>query len=145
MELNSLYTSRAEYALQRMKGRRYEHGEKAGRLLAVQFRQREAALAISAIRNHDNTFITHPQAIADEFGHYYHALYTPETIENTDSLDVFLGRANIPCLSAKRRALPEGDISKEEIQQAIANLPDHKALGRMGSRLNFINGWELTL
>ncbi|KAJ1098825.1 hypothetical protein NDU88_003932 [Pleurodeles waltl] len=49
MELNALLTSQAEHALQQMKGRHYEHGEKAGRLLAAQLRQREAALAIPAL------------------------------------------------------------------------------------------------
>ncbi|KAJ1129813.1 hypothetical protein NDU88_008178 [Pleurodeles waltl] len=51
MELNSLYTSQVEYALQRLKGCHYEHGEKAGRLLAAQLCQREAVLAIPALRN----------------------------------------------------------------------------------------------
>ncbi|KAJ1210348.1 hypothetical protein NDU88_005714 [Pleurodeles waltl] len=49
IELNALYTSKAGYALQRLKGRHYEQGEKAGRLLAAQLRQLEAALAIHAI------------------------------------------------------------------------------------------------
>ncbi|KAJ1165766.1 hypothetical protein NDU88_006183 [Pleurodeles waltl] len=52
MALNELYTSQAEYALQRLQGRHYEQDEKAGRLLAAQLRQRTAALAIPAIRAH---------------------------------------------------------------------------------------------
>ncbi|KAJ1210152.1 hypothetical protein NDU88_005520 [Pleurodeles waltl] len=137
MELNSLYTSRAEYALQQMKGRHYEHGEKEGRLLVAQLHQREAALAISGLRNHDDTFITHPQAIAAEFVRFYQALYTPDTTEDTDRLDAFLERANIPCLSAEGSALLEGDISKEELQQAIANLPYHKVPGEDGFTSEF--------
>ncbi|KAJ1143507.1 hypothetical protein NDU88_009815 [Pleurodeles waltl] len=58
MELNSLYTSQAEYALQRLQGRHYEHGKKAGRLLAAQLRQSEAALAIPALRNPDGELDT---------------------------------------------------------------------------------------
>ncbi|KAJ1200804.1 hypothetical protein NDU88_004625 [Pleurodeles waltl] len=33
LALNELYTSQAKYALQRIQGRHYEQGEKAGRLL----------------------------------------------------------------------------------------------------------------
>ncbi|KAJ1202194.1 hypothetical protein NDU88_005995 [Pleurodeles waltl] len=57
MKLSSRFTSRAEYALQRLKGRHCEHGEKAGRLLAAQLCQREATLAILAL------YITHGSII----------------------------------------------------------------------------------
>ena len=43
MDLNVLYDSRAEYSLQRMKGRYYEQGEEAARILAAQLRQQKAA------------------------------------------------------------------------------------------------------
>ncbi|KAJ1127167.1 hypothetical protein NDU88_005570 [Pleurodeles waltl] len=137
MELNALFTSQAEYTLQRLKGHHYEHGEKAGQLLATELRQREAALAISALHGNNAMFIAHPQAIADEFGCFYQTLYTLETVEDQDKLTTLFEKANIPSLSEAGRALLEGDISKEEIEQAIAKLPYHKAPGEGGFSAEF--------
>ncbi|KAJ1168967.1 hypothetical protein NDU88_000879 [Pleurodeles waltl] len=135
MELNLLYTSQAEYALQRLKGHHYEHSEKAGRLLAAQLRQREAVLAIPALRNPDGSFITHPQAIAEEFGNFYRTLYTPKTTDDIGRLEAFLDRANIPCLSDEGRALLEGicfvkigvlEKTSFKAEKALSASGDHK-------------------
>ncbi|KAJ1123765.1 hypothetical protein NDU88_002232 [Pleurodeles waltl] len=88
--LNELYTSQAEYALQRLQGRLYELGEKAGRLLAAQLRQRTAALAILAIRASSGEILTLPQAIANKFVSFYKHLYTPETTSSPAQMTAFL-------------------------------------------------------
>ncbi|KAJ1105199.1 hypothetical protein NDU88_002607 [Pleurodeles waltl] len=76
MDLNALYTSKAEYVLQRLNGRHYEHGEKAGHLLAEQLRKREAALAIPAIQSLASVILTRPQDTVGEFSDFYWTLYT---------------------------------------------------------------------
>ncbi|KAJ1200045.1 hypothetical protein NDU88_003874 [Pleurodeles waltl] len=98
MELNTLFTSCAEYALQRLRDRHYEHGEKAGRLLAALLHQCEMALHSAT-----GSFITHPQAIADEFGRFYLTLYSLVMVEDQDRLSTFLEKANFPCLSGPSR------------------------------------------
>ncbi|KAJ1180183.1 hypothetical protein NDU88_005407 [Pleurodeles waltl] len=52
MELNALFTSQAEYALQQLKG---------WRLFTAQLRQREAALAMPAVWGSVGTTLTHPR------------------------------------------------------------------------------------
>ncbi|XP_069059647.1 uncharacterized protein C21orf140 homolog [Pleurodeles waltl] len=119
MAHNNLYTTQAEYALQRLRHRHYEQGEKAGRLLAAQLRQRDAASAIPAIMSPSGAVLTRPQDIVNEFATYYQHLYTPETTTDQAQTEAFLIAAKLPCLSEAGRALLEGDISKEEITQVV--------------------------
>ncbi|KAJ1115056.1 hypothetical protein NDU88_003284 [Pleurodeles waltl] len=76
--------------------------------------------------------LTHSQAIANEFGRFYHTLLTPEAVEDHDKLATFFEKARIPSLLEESRALLEVEISKEEIAQAITKLPYHKAPGDDG-------------
>ncbi|KAJ1208698.1 hypothetical protein NDU88_004081 [Pleurodeles waltl] len=137
MNHNELYTSQAEYALQRLCVRHYEQGEKAGRLLAAQLRQREAASCIPAITSPSEMVITRPQDIANEFAAFYRHLYTSETATTTEQTEAFLAAANLPYLSEASRALLEGDISREEIAQVIKTLPYHKSPGEDGFPAEF--------
>lgn len=136
MALNGLFTSKAEYALYRMKGRHYEQGEKAGRLLAAQLRQREAAMAIPALRSSGGDVLTHPQDIVNEFASYYKHLYTPSDQIDQHKITSFLAGLELPRLSDDRQLLDRG-ISKEEISQAIAKLPYYKAPGEDGFPAEF--------
>ena len=70
MGLNTLYTSKAEFALQRIKGQQNEQGKKAGRLLAAQLQQQEAALPIPAIHSETGEILTHPQDIVNQFASF---------------------------------------------------------------------------
>ncbi|KAJ1208846.1 hypothetical protein NDU88_004229 [Pleurodeles waltl] len=137
MAHNELYTSQAEYALQKLRGRHYEQGEKAGRLLAAQLRQREAASAIAAITSSSGAVLTRPQEIVNEFAKYYRHLYTPETTTDQTQMETFLAAANLPRLSEAGRALLDGNISKEEITQVITSLPYHKSPGEDGFPAEF--------
>ncbi|XP_078524928.1 uncharacterized protein LOC144798014 [Lissotriton helveticus] len=132
MSLNTLFTSKAKYALQKMKGRHYEQGEKAGRLLAAQLRQREAAMAIPAIKSSGGDILTRPQYIVEEFASFYRSLYSPSTHVDTLAMSTFLDAVHLPQLSDDGRALLEGAITKEEISSAITALPYHKAPGDDG-------------
>ncbi|KAJ1217018.1 hypothetical protein NDU88_004615 [Pleurodeles waltl] len=105
MALNELYTSQAEYALQRLQGRHYKQGEIAGRLLAAQLRQRTAALAILAIRAQTGAVLTHHQAIANKFASFYQHLYTPEAISSPAQIEAFLADLDLPSLSDDGRSL----------------------------------------
>ncbi|KAJ1106315.1 hypothetical protein NDU88_003716 [Pleurodeles waltl] len=137
MAHNDLYTTQAEYALQRLRHRHYEQGEKAGRLLVAQLRQRDAASAIPAITSPSGAVLTRPQDIVNEFATYYQLLYTPETPTNQAQTEAFLTAAKLPCLSEAGRALLEGDISKEEIIQVITKFPYHKSPGEDGFPVEF--------
>ncbi|KAJ1155182.1 hypothetical protein NDU88_007917 [Pleurodeles waltl] len=106
-----------------------EHGEKAGRLLAAQLNQWDELLAIPAIQDVDYTIITHPQDIANAFGIFYQTLYTPEASEDHERLSAFFNKSWVASLTEDDRALLEGEISKQEIVQAIAKLPYYKSPG----------------
>ncbi|KAJ1177841.1 hypothetical protein NDU88_003093 [Pleurodeles waltl] len=64
MELNIMFTTRAEYILHRLKAHHYEQDEKAGHLLADKERQMEALSVISATRNCEGRLLTESLEIA---------------------------------------------------------------------------------
>ena len=105
MGLTTLFTSKAEYALQRLKGRHYEQGEKAGRLLAPQLRQQEAVLAIPALQSTTGEILTCPQDIVDEFASFYETLYMLEAQANPIHIDGFLARVQLSSFTEEGRKL----------------------------------------
>ena len=112
MGLNTLYTSKAEFTLHRIKGRQYEQGEKAGHLLAAQLRQQEAALAIPAIQSTSRDILTRPKNIVNEFASFYKELYTPESLADLEQKETFLSRVHLPSLADEGQKLLEGDCSR---------------------------------
>ncbi|KAJ1198385.1 hypothetical protein NDU88_002226 [Pleurodeles waltl] len=113
IDLNALFISKAEYALQWFKGHHYEQGEKACHLLVTQLRQQEAALAIPAIWAVGSTIAPHSQDTVFKLANFYWALYTSEE-EDPTRLATFLDGAHIPSLDEDSRNLLEGEISKVE-------------------------------
>ena len=60
----------------RSRGSHYEHGEKAGRLLAHQLKSKSASQSISQIEETTGEITTDPLKINDTFKKYYFDLYT---------------------------------------------------------------------
>ncbi|KAJ1128220.1 hypothetical protein NDU88_006599 [Pleurodeles waltl] len=122
MDLNALFTSKAEYALSRMKGCHYEHR-------VAQLHQQEAVLPIRNIGFSTGDILTHLQAIANEFAAFYRSLYIPKTMEDSVSLSEFLTDIHLPSINDDGRSLLEGEISKGETAQTISRLSYQKSLG----------------
>ncbi|KAJ1207807.1 hypothetical protein NDU88_003197 [Pleurodeles waltl] len=132
MTLNKLFTSPAEYTLQRLQGLHYEQGEKAGRLLEAQLCQKAATLAIPAIKAQTGETLTHPQEIVCEFVTSYLCLYAPESQTSPAQIEAFLNNVTLPSLSDEGRELLGGDITSQEILQVVSSLPYHKSSGEDG-------------
>lgn len=71
-------TEKAEQTILRSKGKLYEYGDKASRLLAFQLKQEAASRYILQICDNSNNITTCPLKINDTFRSYYSKLYTSE-------------------------------------------------------------------
>ncbi|KAJ1118399.1 hypothetical protein NDU88_006590 [Pleurodeles waltl] len=111
--------------------------KKAGRLLATQLHQREVTQAVPALSSSTSKLLTRHQDIVEEFAKFYQDLYIPEMSASPAQLDSFLDKAHLPQLTSEGCVLVDGDISKIEIAQAIANLPYHKSTGEDGFPAEF--------
>lgn len=71
-------TCKAEHALTRLKQNYYEHGDKAGRLLAWQITREEAKRAIGSITLPSNVVVQSTDYINLAFKSFYENLYMSE-------------------------------------------------------------------
>ena len=62
-EFDLLSTARAEFLVRRTKGTYYEYGDKASRLLALQFKRQAASRHIPQVYNSSNSLTTDPAEI----------------------------------------------------------------------------------
>jgi len=91
-ELDLLLTREAERLLLHSRGSIYEHGDKAGRLLAHQLKSRVASNQITQIRDGLGSLTSDPGEINNIFKTYYSRLYTSESPDNEDQLHTFLDK-----------------------------------------------------
>lgn len=81
-EFNLLSTKDAEKMLLKARGTLYEHGDKAGRLLAHQMKGKMASQQISQITNNSGSLVTNPSEINETFRAYYYDLYKSDSPED---------------------------------------------------------------
>ncbi len=136
LEYNILSSKEAENALLRSRQRYYEHGDKIGKVLAWQIRKEEISKSITTLRSSDNKNIEHPKLINQEFLDFYKLLYKSQGVEEAE-IQNFLSKLDIPVLCDHDREELEKEISKEEIQLAVAALAGGKTPGLDGFSMDF--------
>lgn len=62
-KINETYNKKAEYDIFRLKSNYYESGEKCGKILARQLRQKEASYVVPAIKNEKGDLVTNTSDI----------------------------------------------------------------------------------
>ena len=90
-EFDLLTTRQAEHLISKSRHGSYEHGEKAGRILAHQLRQRTANQTIPAINDEQGLKNTDSQKINSCFKTFYQSLYTSDSSAEPSSLEDFFG------------------------------------------------------
>lgn len=98
-EYNLLSTEKTEQCLLRSRGYVYEHGEKAGRLLAHQLKCKSASQLIPQIYNTSHVTTVDPVEINYTFKAYYSQLYTSEFPKDTLTMTTFFENLNVPTIS----------------------------------------------
>ena len=129
-----LSTGKTEHNLLRSRAFFYEHGEKAGRLLAHQLKAKSSAQLISTIRKTPQELTIDPQEINNTFKTFYSELYTSEFPQDTSSMVNFLETLNTPTIAQEQRDNLERPLNRQEVDNSIKDMQSGKA-GRLPSRI----------
>lgn len=89
-EFDLLTTQKAENLLIRSHHVYYEHGDKTGRILAHQLRQKAASQEIPEIRDESGMVCIDHSAINSRFMRFYSNLYTSESLRDDHLIKLFL-------------------------------------------------------
>ena len=96
MEFDLLSTRQTENLILKSQHSSYEHGDKAGKILAHQLRQRTANQYISEISDEQGLKHTKHSKINSCFHRYYSSLYTSEPPGDETPLERFFHNFDIP-------------------------------------------------
>lgn len=94
-EYDTITTREVENAMARLKQRYYEHGDYAGKLLAWQIRQEDAARYFPIIKQNDGELVRNPLLINQAFADFYKSLYSSQG-EKSQEMYEFLDGLDIP-------------------------------------------------
>ncbi|KAG7478922.1 hypothetical protein JOB18_012902 [Solea senegalensis] len=123
----------------------YEHGEKAGRLLARQLKCKSSDQLITQIQKENGELTTDPLEINNTFKAFYSKLYTSEAPnDNTDMLN-FFKNLNTPVISPTYKADLELPFRLTEISNAISAMQSGKAPGPDGYPIEFYKKFSTKL
>lgn len=136
-EFDTLMTWRAERNIFKSRQVYYEHGDKAGRLLALQLKQRSAERVISGIEIGADSISHDPRVINDQFKYFYSTLYQSEVGSNSSEIYSFLDSLDLPKLSPDAQSPLEQPLSIEEITNAIKLSQTGRAPGPDGFPMEF--------
>lgn len=107
----------------------YEHGNRAGRLLALQIRKRKASNTITRIWDPGRgAFTFNPLEINEVFGAYYANLYSePDLQPPRDAISTYLYGVGLPTVSHEQGEALVEPIMGEEVTEGIHELMTGKA------------------
>lgn len=121
-----------------LKAQTYRYGNKAGKSLAQQLKEKNIKQKISYLINpKSNKKVNNPQEIADAFSDYYEKLYNlkrdPDTFQPNDTvISEFLESIHLPKISPEDLAYINQPFTLQETTDAIKRLPRNKAPGPDG-------------
>lgn len=132
-----LSTRQAEYLLSKSRHGCYEHGEKIGRILAHQLRQRTANQTIPAVNDEQGLKNTDSVKINSCFQNFYQSLYTSECSTTPSAIKDFLGSLHVPSVDPGLAETLEKEFSALEIISAIRSMQSGKSRGPDGYPTDF--------
>ena len=77
----------------------YEHGDKAGRLLAHQLKARTTLNQITQITDESGSITSDPDKINNTFRSFFSQLYASESLTDENQLNNFFERLDLPKVS----------------------------------------------
>ncbi len=137
LTLCSSLQKKAEFALFQRRQRYCEQGETAGRFLAQRAKQQYNQTLISSVENEKGDLVTDTGEINGAFRIFYQTLYTSQGATDQEDVDNFLSQTHLPSLSEEKQKEIRGDITLEEVQEAIKRLCSGKAPGGDGFPTDF--------
>lgn len=130
-QLQEIYNKKVQYALFRLGTTFYEGGEKTGKLLARQLKQRNSQSAIPAIKKGDK-IVSSTKEINEVLQQFYKELYTSDINPTQEELTDFFSNINLPKLTPDQVEVLDNPITENEIRTAISGMKSGKSPGLDG-------------
>lgn len=130
-QYNERSADRAAAKIMKLKQNFYEHGDKAGKLLAWQIKKRQEERAIITIEKPSGNIID-PVEINEAFRVYYEKLYSSDCSPSNELQTQFLNCLDLPQISGEDQMNLEKGIIGEEISAAIDAMTSGKTPGPDG-------------
>lgn len=131
-EFNLLSTKHISNLLNRTQHKTYEHGEKIGKILAHQLRQKAAAQSISEITDEFGTKHINHSKINQILHQFYSKLYTSESHKDEYLFKSFFDNLEIPLLGDRMASDLEKAFTEEEFHSAVKSMQNGKCPGPDG-------------
>ncbi|CAH2275208.1 Hypothetical predicted protein [Pelobates cultripes] len=136
-----------ERVICKLKTHYYRQGNRAGKLLAYQLKERTSHMKIPYLLDGTGSKQISPKMMVDEFAAFYEALYNlsfdPSQHQPTQpEILYFLDGVGLPQLSSDQAASVDRPITMDEVSKALKDTPRHKALGPDGFSTYYYNVFE---
>lgn len=109
------------------RARFYEHGAKAGCLLAKQLKSKSTSRLIPKIRKTAQEITVDPQEINYFFHKYYSDLYNSEFPHDDSFMSTFLANVNLPTVNIDQKNDLDKTLQLQEIEDSIRAMQSGKA------------------
>ncbi len=130
VEINDIYTQKAQKNLIFLRQRYYEIGRKSAKYPAYKLRKQQEESTIYKIKNpKTNALETKMEKIRECFEVFYRDLYSQPSASEENCTDASLGSLDLPSLLGPKNEDLIKPISAEEIKAAITRLKSGKAVG----------------
>lgn len=120
----------------------FEHGERAGKLLAYMIHCMERPPVVVSLHSPDGTLVSEPRCVTSQFRDFFAALYTTRAPNDTSVMDSFLSDLPLPQLTEEQVEELEAPLTADEISEAIAQFPGSKAPGSGGPPVEFYSSYS---
>ena len=131
--------------LLKSRGYAYEHGEKAGRLLAHQLKSQSVSQQISQIRKPNGDLTIDPGEINETFTSFYSNLYTSEATSDRTDMEHFFCDLEAPSIKVTDKTKTELPLQLSEIINAIMAMQSGKTPGPDGYPIEFFKTFSKKL
>uniref|UniRef100_A0A3P9H232 Reverse transcriptase domain-containing protein n=1 Tax=Oryzias latipes TaxID=8090 RepID=A0A3P9H232_ORYLA len=136
-EFNLLSTGYIENLINKAQCRKYEHGEKAGKILAHQLHQKAASRAIIEINDQSGNKHRDHLEINSCFYKYYSTLYDTESCGDPTLFDAFFKKINVPLIENNLSRELDKPFSVQEVMNTIKSMQNGKCPGPDGFSVDF--------
>ena len=138
-------TGKTEKMLLKSRGYAYEHGEKAGRLLAHQLKSQFVSQQISQIRKPNGDLTIDLGEINETFTSFYSNLYTSEATSDRTDMEHFFCDLEAPSIKVTDKTKTELPLQLSEIINAIMAMQSGKTPGPDGYPIEFFKTFSKKL
>lgn len=132
-KLSDLAKDEIEKKLKYLKQTFYEAGPKATKILARRLRSQQMKMSVNKIRHPITKELKYePRKIKEIFHSYYKNLYDQKEQVDTNEIEDFLSKLDLPSIGTNQNEVLSRPITKIELDKAITRLKNNKSPGSDG-------------